>query len=131
MYNIEILPLSQYDPDKDIILIYVDIGRMPPSRIPSYLEQYKKQLNPIFEKRGFETLYIARRNDRVSCEIHVDDKEVAERQEIIKEYDGKEEVEKLIGKIQYTEDQNNFDRAKSALDGVSIPSYSRPYDNFV
>ena len=118
--NFEVLPLSQYDPNQDIIIVYVDVGRMPPSRIPSYLEQYKKQLNPIFEKRGFEVLYVARRLERTSCNIEVDNKEVAEKVDLgkVMPTDANEtsaSVNELIKAIETIEAENNYDRAKIVI----------------
>ncbi len=59
--DIRVLELSKYNPEVDIIIIDVPVGKMPPSRVNKYLENVKKCLKPVFEKRGFECLFIALR----------------------------------------------------------------------
>ena len=58
MMSIEILNLSDYDPDQDIVVMYVDVGKMPPPRVKKYIESVKKEIKPMFIERGFETLFI-------------------------------------------------------------------------
>ena len=53
------LELSKYDPEKDIILVYVNTGKMQGRRqVNDYLAKIKEIINPSFKKRGFETFYI-------------------------------------------------------------------------
>jgi len=76
--DFEVLDLSNHDPNKDIILAYIDIGKMPPQRAKKYLEEVKKLMNPKFEDRGFDVIYIARTRDGVtSTAIKVSSKETA------------------------------------------------------
>lgn len=71
-----ILDLSNYDPEKDIILAYIDIGKMPPQRAKQYLETIKEKMGPKFEERGFDVIYISRNRDGVtSSAIKVTSKE--------------------------------------------------------
>ncbi len=74
--DFEILDLSNYDPNKDIILAYVDIGHMPPKRSKQYLETIKEAIGPKLEKCGFDVIYIARnRNGVTSTSVTVTSKE--------------------------------------------------------
>lgn len=110
MSDFEILPLSSYNPEIDIIITYVYVGKMPPSRAKEYLEEYKKQLNPIFEKRGFDVIYVAKRNDNPACEFKVDKKE--------DDYDAMEQVENLIEHIQKIEEKNKLKEAAEQFDNA-------------
>jgi len=74
--DFEILDLSNYDPEKDIILAYIDVGKMPPQRQKQYLETIKEKMGPKFEKRGFDVIYIGRTRDGVtSTSVTVTSKE--------------------------------------------------------
>lgn len=64
--DFEILDLSNYDPEQDIILAYIDIGRLPTQKAKAYLETIKKKMGPKFEKRGFDVIYIGRNRDGVT-----------------------------------------------------------------
>ncbi len=75
--DFEILDLSNYDPDKDIILAYIDVGRMPPQRAKQYLEQIKEKMSPKFKSRGFDVIYIGRNRDGVTSAITISSKETA------------------------------------------------------
>ncbi len=76
--NFEVLDLSNYDSKQDIILAYIDIGKMPPKRAGRYLEEVKALMNPKFKERGFDVIYIARNRDGTSTtEIKVASKETA------------------------------------------------------
>lgn len=67
--DFEILNLSSYDPEKDIILAYVDVGRMPPKRATQYLETIKEKMGPKLEKCGFDVIYIGRNRDGVTSTV--------------------------------------------------------------
>jgi len=56
--QVEMLNLSEYDPEMDLIVMYVDVGKMPPQRVRDYLEKVKESVGPLFNKRGFEVLYL-------------------------------------------------------------------------
>ncbi|KKL16329.1 hypothetical protein LCGC14_2496680 [marine sediment metagenome] len=74
--DFEILNLSSYDPEKDIILAYIDIGNLPPKRAKQYLETIKEKMGPKFDERGFDVIYIGRnRNGVTSTAIKVSSKE--------------------------------------------------------
>ena len=74
--DFEILDLSNYDPNKDIILAYVDIGHMPPKRSKQYLETIKETIGPKLQKCGFDVIYIARNREGVtSASVKVTSKE--------------------------------------------------------
>ena len=75
MINFEILDLSNYDPNQDIIIAYVDVGKMPPRRAQEYLDGIKEKLQPKFEKRKFDVIYVACRGGVVSTAIKVTSKE--------------------------------------------------------
>ncbi len=76
--NFEVLDLSNYNSEQDIILAYIDIGKMPPKRASQYLEEVKALMNPKFEERGFDVIYIARNRDgETSTTIKVASKETA------------------------------------------------------
>ena len=57
--DIRVLELSKYDPMMDIVIVDVPVGKMPPNRVNKYIEQVKDRLKPVFEERGFESLFIA------------------------------------------------------------------------
>ncbi len=74
--DFEILNLSSYDPEKDIILAYINVGNMPTKRTKQYLEMIKEKLEPKFEERGFDVIYISCNRDGVtSAAIKVTSKE--------------------------------------------------------
>ncbi len=74
--DFEILDLSNYNSNEDIILAYVDVGNMPPKRAKQYLETIKEKMGPKFEERGFDVIYISRnRNGVTSTAIKVTSKE--------------------------------------------------------
>lgn len=56
--EIKILPLSSYEPEKDIVIVNIDVGMMRAKTVKKYIENVKKMLKPMFDKRGFESLYI-------------------------------------------------------------------------
>jgi len=117
--QLEVLPLSSYDPEMDIIICNVYVGKMPPSRVPRYLEKVKERINPIFEKRGFEVLYIAKWHEEQNFKVEVDQKANHEPTDPSTEIDN---FLKSIDEIETKEKQKGlnkkFDGAKSALDGA-------------
>ena len=58
--DFEILDLSNFDSKQDIVLAYIDVGRLPPQRAKQYLEDIKEKMGPKFEERGFDVIYIGR-----------------------------------------------------------------------
>ena len=61
--DFEILDLSNFDSKQDIVLAYIDVGRLPPQRAKRYLEEIKEKMGPKFEERGFDVIYIGRSRD--------------------------------------------------------------------
>ena len=73
---IEVLNLSAYDPVVDIVIVNVNIGKMPPQRVKRYLEGIKNNLGPMFEERGFDVIYNAVREPSIgAASMNVQSKE--------------------------------------------------------
>ena len=78
--DFEILNLSKYDPKKDIVLAYIDVGRLPPQKAKQYLEDIKEKMGPKFDERGFDVIYIGRNRDGgTTTAIKVSTKTVSDR----------------------------------------------------
>ena len=58
--ELEILRLSECDPTKDVVIFYVDVGKMPPQRVKGYLEDFKAQMADVIHP-AFKVIYIPRR----------------------------------------------------------------------
>ena len=70
--DIEILNLDSYDPDIDMVIMYVDIGKMPPKRAAEHLLKVKEAIQPKFEERGFDVIYVARNSEgKVASRVNV------------------------------------------------------------
>jgi hypothetical protein len=68
----EVLQLSCFDPEKDIVIAYVDVGRMSPARANEYIRAAKERLNPMFEERGFKLLCVGRKEEIRAVEFEVE-----------------------------------------------------------
>ena len=81
--SFEILNLSDYDPEKDIVIAYVDVGEMPPRAGRSYIESCKTALGPLIKEKGFKTLFIpcSGRNRKVDFRINTVEQETVETAE--------------------------------------------------
>ena len=74
MINLEILKLSECDPTMDVVIVYVDIGKSPPTAANKLVEQVQHQLTPMFRERGFDVLFVARRSNLDDTTIEIMDK---------------------------------------------------------
>ena len=67
MIQFSMLELSKYDPGKDIILAYVNVGKMPPTRVHKYMKSIRKEVSPLFGELGFQSLFLPlRESDNIS-----------------------------------------------------------------
>lgn len=62
-YSFDVLKLSELDPEKDIIIVNVEIGKMPTTRIRDHLMKVKANIQPMLDERGFSALYNPIRTD--------------------------------------------------------------------
>ena len=85
MIQFNVLELSKFDPDKDIILAYVNVGKMPPNRVHKYMGRIRDEVSPMFKELGFKSLFLPLREiDNMSVQgnftFKVDDIEAVKDQ---------------------------------------------------
>lgn len=56
MFNLEMLNLSKYDPTKDIVIIKVYVGNLPPEVQARTIRAVEKQVGPLLLERGFRSI---------------------------------------------------------------------------
>lgn len=59
--DIRVLELSKYNPDKDIIIVNVNVGNL--RRASEYLTNVVNQLAPLFRRKGFDSVFIPQNHD--------------------------------------------------------------------
>ena len=92
--NFEMLNLGEYDRQKDIVLLYVDIGQMPPKNANRHMQAVRDQVKPLFTKRGFDILFIPIRDGQPAAVVDIVSKVMEKLHDKIDNY---EDAMKLIG----------------------------------
>lgn len=92
--NFEMLNLSEYDRHKDIVLLYVDIGNMPPKNANRHMQAVRDQVKPLFTKRGFDILFIPMRDGQPAAVVDIVSKV---REQLHDQVNNYEDAMKLIG----------------------------------
>jgi len=67
--NFQILNLSHYDPEKDIIIVNVYVGKMRPDAAQKHVSSVRRAFAPLFGERGFDVVYIPYSHEMDSHEM--------------------------------------------------------------
>ena len=116
--NFEVLNLSAYDPVVDIVIVNVNIGKMPISRVHAYMKKMKNDLTPMFEKCGFDVIYNPVREPSIgAASMDVQSKEINARRDLESEMAQALSAEIVQEEPLSTEDSKDaFDQARIIID---------------
>lgn len=94
--DIQVLELSKYNPNADIIIVYVNVDKM--QRANELLMNTRNELAPLFRRRGFDSVFIPQTCDGRDSTIKVSEtqKSAPENELNDNAYDPQPDVEDFV-----------------------------------
>lgn len=71
MITLEMLNLSDYDPEVDVIVVRVNIGQLPMNKAQDYVNNIKKNIGPLLDARGFDVIFTPHRSEDTKGESDI------------------------------------------------------------
>ena len=124
----EVLELSKYDPEKDIVIINLEVGKAPPRVVRKKIKATSVQIGPMLKERGFSFIIVPVYDNEPSVNIEVKEQgntvseilnsgvKLGLSEKGVGEVDGKTVEDRAIERLEEVCSEDSYERAMKTVD---------------